>query len=198
MTEPRLVWLDIETTGLDPFYDRILEIGFVITDLNLVAIEDYSVLIWEPMFADEVENAPDLVIKMHTDNQLLKSCQIVGKTQEGAFTNLMHFLDGHDIKGKTEPICGSSVHFDRNFLRAHPLYQKIDDRFSHRNIDVSTLKELCRRFNPEIIEMVEKIIPRGEHRAISDCWDTIYEFSQYRDYFLKIDPRTVSFENYGR
>lgn len=179
----RLVWTDIETTGLEPNQGVILEIGFVITDLDLNWLDQYSQLVWDkdtyPKYWSE---APEFVKNMHYDNDLYKEAESNGQKPAWVEANMQAWLQSRGIN-KEDPLCGSSVHFDRKWLAAH--FPDAEALFSYRNIDNSSTKELCRRYNPQIYaKLDEDTKPLKLHRVIPDLEDSINEFEYYRDNFL--------------
>jgi oligoribonuclease len=180
----RFVFVDIETTGLQHETDLVMEIGVIITDLELETIDMYDTQIWESPFYDRKwESVDPFVQTMHHGNGLLEQCRSEGQTQADAEETIADFLRSHGVKD--EPMCGSSVHFDRLFLAEQ--YPSVEDLFSHRNIDVSTLKELCMRLNPDLYAKLADNAPKRErHRVIEDIEDTIGELKFYRDNFLFI------------
>lgn len=187
----RLIWVDIETFGLNVETDFILEVGFRITDLELETIDDLQVSIWEtPGYDKRLEEltTDSWVYKTHTESGLFRACQAEGLTMDEADDRIRTFLSGYGI-GKTdnkddkEPLCGSSVQFDRSFL-AYWL-PDVEALFHYRNIDNSTIKELCRRYNRRIYSLLDETVkPEKKHRVLPDLTDTINEFSYYRDNFL--------------
>lgn len=178
----RFVFVDIETTGLEHTTELVLEIGVIITDLDLQQIDVYDSQVWEsPLYDRKWESTDPFVQTMHHGNGLLEQCRAEGQTMQDAEETIAEFLKGHGVDG--EPMCGSSVHFDRMFLAEQ--FPAIAECFSHRNIDVSTLKELCMRLNPELYAKLEGAAPKRErHRVIEDIEDTIGELQFYRDNFL--------------
>lgn len=190
MSNDRLLWCDIETFGLVPETDPIIEIGFKITDLDLKTIDDFHCLIWESPAYDKhlldmiasTDEGEEFVLKMHTDSNLFRDAQKYGISRSESSVLVIDWLRGHGFD-KTDPLCGSSVHFDRNFLN----YWIFDTEtlLSYRNIDVSTIKELCMRFNPAIYAHLDAATqPQKKHRVLSDLDDTIAEFRFYKEEFL--------------
>lgn len=184
----RLIWCDIETTGLSPGDDVILEIGFVITDIELNEIDTFSRLVWDDtLYQKKVDNMPLLVKEMHQKSNLILQAQAEGFYGGEAAMDCVDWLKGHGVgrEGSSEPLCGSSVQFDRSFFDAD--MPSISNLFSYRNIDISTLKELCKRYNPDIYERLDDITePVKAHRVLSDLMDTINEFKFYKQEFLLI------------
>lgn len=185
----RFVWVDIETTGLEPTSDVVLEIGVVITDVNLREIDSRAVQIWDTPLYDtrheymaKYEN-DRFVFDMHTKSGLWDDCMNNGTTQHDAERIIAEFLLRHGVE--KEPMCGSSVHFDRGFLAEQ--YPAIAACFGYRNIDISTIKEVCMRLNPDLYAKLDgdhRAPKRGLHRAIPDIEDTINEFRWYSEEFL--------------
>lgn len=181
----RLVWVDIETMGLEPTMHPIMEIGFVITDLDLKVIDDKSVLIWDsPAYEKFWEaRAIEYVKNMHQKSGLLEACQAEGLVAEEAEKEINDFLEGHGVRDRQEPLCGSSVHFDRSFLLTQ--FPSVESRFTYRNIDISSIKEICKRYNPEVYTHLDELTEKQElHRALPDIADTINEFRFYLREFL--------------
>lgn len=182
MTDDRFIWVDLETTGLDPRKEFILEIGFIITDIHFEEIDSKDFLIWETPQYDEHE-IDDFVHKMHTKSELLKETQAHGRPVAEVQTELVSWLRSHGVDSKAEPLCGSSVSFDRSFLQVHML--EVASYFHYRNIDISTVKELCKRLNPELYSKLEKYTSKRElHRVVPDLEDTISEAKFYTDNFF--------------
>lgn len=194
MTEQldRLVWCDIETMGLDPTLHPILEIGFVITDLQLTVLGACDVQIWDsPAYEKFWEaRAIDYVKEMHQKSGLLEACQATGATLDVAEEIISDYLEGYGVRDREEPLCGSSVAFDRGFLLTQ--FPAIEKRFHYRNIDVSSIKEICKRYNPRVYAELENATKKQErHRSIDDLYDTIGEFRYYLQEFMLEDVITV-------
>lgn len=193
----RFVFTDIETTGLDSQTDLTLEIGFRITDLDLNLIDDFDVTIWDSPYFDTKkleletlaasgEESAVYVLEMHTKNGLWEACQSGGLVPVEAETQVMDFLTGHGV-GKDDPMVGSSVHFDRKFFADQ--FPMIERLFSHRNIDISSIKEICKRLAPDLYGKLEKYGPpkREIHRVLPDMEDSAEELRWYIENFLWID-----------
>ena len=184
MTEERLIWCDIETTGLDPNKEMLLEVGFKITDLELNVLSETSELFWSDEYAEYCvkKNIDPYVWEMHSKSKLWDYAKRAGSSPYIARVGIIQWLEANNVT-KNEPICGSSVQFDRGWLDVW--IPEAIGQFSYRNIDVSTIKELCRRYNPELYaKLAEDVTPKKEHRALPDIDDTIEEFRGYRDSFL--------------
>lgn len=170
----KLVWLDIETTGLDPNEDNILEIGIIITNelLNELA---HASFVCRPTMKSLHRLSP-VVFEMHTKNGLLKESLESSLQLEDIDALACSFIEENDALGS--PCCGSTVHFDRSFLRSYNL--KLKDCFHYRNIDVSVLKNIARIYDPETYTSAP--IPTEEekaHRVLGDLRVSIREFEHY-------------------
>ena len=185
-SKDRMIWIDTETFGLNPQTDYLLEVGFKITDLQLNTIDNFEIQIWQPFtYAARLvlcQTIPkdEIVLEMHRKSGLFTDAQEYGVTILEAEHFMNQWLDMHQVNGE-DPMCGSSIQFDRGMLEVQ--FPSIFSRFHYRNIDVSTVKELCRRFAPEIYEK------KGEgreslHRVTPDLEDTLVEFRYYRDAFF--------------
>jgi oligoribonuclease len=172
-----LVWLDMEMTGLDPDRDRILEIAIVVTDSRLAIVaEGPVVVVRQP---DRVLDAMDEWNRStHGRSGLIDRVRAAGVAEADAEERLLAFLAGH-VPAKASPMCGNSICQDRRFLaRWMPA---LEDHFHYRNLDVSTLKELCRRWRPEIAKAFAK---ETKHTALADVYESIDELKHYRGSFV--------------
>lgn len=185
----KLTWLDIETFGLDS-WDPIIEIGIVITDLELEPIAENSYMIWgdrhrrryDEMLANQWQNESDsYVLDMHRKNNLFEEAQKHGeRTLTVVDTILSDWLEWMECKNL--PIVGNSVHQDRVWLRSQ--MPRLYNTFHYRIIDNSTIKELARRYAPQVYSNLPA--KDEQHRVIPDLYDSIEEFRYYRDNFLKV------------
>jgi oligoribonuclease len=177
--EQNLVWIDLEMTGLDPFTDRIIEIAVVVTDPHL------TVRIEGPVFAvhqtDAVLDAMDAWNKgTHGKSGLIDRVKASTFSEAQAETLVMDFLRAYVPKGKS-PMCGNSICQDRRFLaKDMPALERF---FHYRNLDVSTLKELARRWKPAAIDGFKKA---QAHTALADIHESIDELIHYRTHFLAL------------
>lgn len=174
-----LVWIDLEMTGLDPEKERIIEMATIITDseLNLVA-EGPVVAINQP---DSLLEAMDeWCTKTHGESGLTKRVQESNVTAAEAEQQTIAFLKEYMEKGKS-PLCGNSIGQDRRFLVKY--MPELEDFFHYRNLDVSTVKELARRWRPDVLDGVKK---KGSHLALDDIRDSINELRHYREHFFKL------------
>jgi len=176
--EFNLVWVDMEMTGLDPDSDRIIEVACVVTDAEL------NVLAEGPVFAihqpDEVLDKMDAWNKgTHGRSGLIDRVKASTVSEADAEAALIEFLKRYVPAGKS-PMCGNSICQDRRFMvRGMP---KLEAFFHYRNLDVSTLKELCRRWKPEIASGFKK---HQKHTALADIVESIEELRYYREHFIK-------------
>jgi oligoribonuclease len=177
--EFNLIWLDMEMTGLDPDTDRIIEVAVVVTDMHLNLIAE------GPVFAihqsDETLDKMDAWNKgTHGRSGLIERVKASTVTEEQASAELIAFLKQYVPAGKS-PMCGNSICQDRRFMaRGMP---KLEAFFHYRNLDVSTLKELCRRWKPEIVGGFKK---HQKHTALADIIESIEELRYYREHFIKL------------
>jgi oligoribonuclease len=177
--EFNLVWVDMEMTGLDPDNDRIIEVAVVVTDPHL------HVLAEGPVFAihqsDEVLDKMDSWNKgTHGRSGLIDRVKASTVTEADAEAALIAFLKNFVPTGKS-PMCGNTICQDRRFMaRGMP---KLEAFFHYRNLDVSTLKELCRRWKPELASGFKK---HQKHTALADIIESVEELRYYREHFIKL------------
>lgn len=174
-----IVWMDLEMSGLDVSRDRILELSCIITDkdLNIVA-EGPNIEVYQP---DEVlNNMNDWCMKHHAETKLIDKCRSSNISEEMAQDILVQFLEMHIPKGKC-PLAGNSIYMDRLFLNRY--MPKVDNYLHYRIIDVSTVKELCRRWNPSVAAGAPK--KRLVHRSEDDIRESIIEMKYYKKFFFK-------------
>jgi oligoribonuclease len=177
--ETFLIWVDMEMTGLRPEVDRIIEVAMVITDSNLQILATSPVLaIHQP---DAVMNAMDAWnTSTHGKSGLTARVKASTTTEAAAQRILLDFLKPWVPAGKS-PMCGNSIGQDRRFMaRTMP---ELEAFFHYRNLDVSTLKELCKRWRPEVAKAFAK---RSAHTALADIIESIEELRHYREHFLRI------------
>jgi oligoribonuclease len=181
-----MVWVDLETTSLEPKSGRILEIGIVITDLELNIQATKMQLVWGPEQARMKRLCSQFILDMHTKSELWDDAQEMGVHDSVAEKTLMNFIREHIPCDEWAPLnigpmCGSTVAFDRNWLREY--MPSLEGLFHYRSIDISTVKELCKRWNPRVYSLFR---PDGQptHRALPDLSDTLKEAGYYKDNFL--------------
>ena len=174
-----LVWLDMEMTGLNPDTDRVIEIAMVVTDTNLETVgESPVVVLHQP---DSVLDGMDSWNKStHAKSGLIAKVKASTQDEAAAQAQLLEFLKEY-VPERTSPMCGNSICQDRRFMaRWMP---ELEAYFHYRNLDVSTLKELAKRWKPEIANGIKK---HGKHEALADIYESIEEMRHYRDTFLKL------------
>ena len=172
-----LVWVDMEMSGLVPERDRVLEVAMVVTDADLAVLAEAPVyVIHQP---DEVLDAMDSWNKStHGKSGLVDKVRASTFTEAEVEARLVEFLRPL-VPERTAPLCGNTVHQDRRFMARYlPLF---DAYLHYRIVDVSTLKELAKRWRPEVLAGVTK---EGKHEALADIHESIEELRHYRRTFL--------------
>ena len=175
-----LVWIDLEMTGLDPDTEKIIEIATIVTDASL------EVLAEGPEIA--IHQTPEVLAAMDewnteqhgrsglTERVMASACGV-----EEAEERTLEFLERY-VPPQTSPMCGNSICLDRRFL--HRFMPRLERFFHYRNLDVSTLKELCLRWAPQ---KARRLVKPAEHRAMQDVRGSIAELRFYRDELLRLD-----------
>ena len=173
-----LVWIDMEMTGLRPEIDRIIEVALVVTDANLNTIAEAPV--WVVHQDDAVLEAMDAWNQgTHGKSGLIDKVKASTLDEAAVESAALAFLTQH-VGAKLSPMCGNSICQDRRFLaRWMP---RLEEWFHYRNLDVSTLKELVRRWKPELMKGIPK---EGKHEALADVMESIQELAYYREHFIK-------------
>ncbi|KXS53887.1 MAG: Oligoribonuclease [Marinobacter sp. T13-3] len=181
MTEQntKLVWIDLEMTGLDPEKERIIEMATIITDSELNTVAEGPVIaINQP---DSLLDAMDeWCTKTHGASGLTQRVKESNVSEAEAEQITLEFLKEHLSAGES-PLCGNSIGQDRRFLVKY--MPELEGFFHYRNLDVSTIKELARRWRPDVLNGVKK---KGSHLALDDIRDSINELRHYRETFFKL------------
>jgi len=177
--EFNLVWVDMEMTGLDPDNDRIIEIAVIVTDpeLNVIAEGPVFAIHQSDATLDKMDNWNK---GTHGKSGLIDRVKASTVTEAQAEQELIAFLKQY-VPNNKSPMCGNSICQDRRFMaRGMP---KLEAFFHYRNLDVSTLKELCRRWKPELASGFKK---HQKHTALADIVESIEELRYYREHFIKL------------
>ncbi len=174
-----LIWIDMEMSGLNPEIDRILEVALVVTNPQLETVAEAPVLVFHQPAA--VLDAMDEWNKStHARSGLIERVKASALSEAGAEAQLVDVLMEH-VPPNVSPMCGNSVHQDRRFLSRY--MPRLEAHFLYRNLDVSTLKELAKRWKPDIMAGLTK---HGKHEALADIYESIGELKYYREHLLKL------------
>jgi oligoribonuclease len=173
-----LIWIDMEMTGLVPERDRIIEVALVITDSQLNTVAEAPV--WVVRQEEAVLAGMDSWNQStHGKSGLTAKVRASVQDEAAVEAEALAFLAQH-VPAKASPMCGNSICQDRRFLaRWMP---RLEDWFHYRNLDVSTLKELCRRWQPDLMKGIPK---EGRHEALADVTESIMEMKYYREHFIR-------------
>ncbi|PFG55085.1 oligoribonuclease [Vibrio sp. ES.051] len=177
--DQNLIWVDLEMTGLDPETHKIIEIASIVTDSELNILAEGPVLAVHQPEA-ELAKMDDWCTNTHTASGLVERVRNSKTSEQDAVKQTIQFLEEWVPKGAS-PICGNSIGQDRRFLYKH--MPELEEYFHYRYIDVSTLKELARRWQPEILDGFTK---KGTHLALDDIRESIAELKYYRETIFKI------------
>ncbi|ANS86651.1 oligoribonuclease [Vibrio scophthalmi] len=178
-SDQNLIWVDLEMTGLDPETHKIIEIATIVTDSELNILAEGPVLaIHQP--ESELDKMDDWCTNTHTNSGLVERIRNSSVTEQEAIRQTIEFLEQWVPKGKS-PICGNSIGQDRRFLYKH--MPELEQYFHYRYVDVSTLKELTRRWKPEVLDGFSK---SGSHLALDDIRESIAELQYYRKTIFSI------------
>lgn len=177
--DQRLVWLDMEMTGLNPEKERIIEIAVVVTEADLTMVAEAPVLVIHQ--SDALLAAMDKWNQStHSKTGLIDKVKASTLTEAEAEDILLSFVSRHVPKGKS-PMCGNTICQDRRFMARY--MPRLEAWFHYRNLDVSTLKELSLRWKPEIYNSFTK---HNRHEALADIHESIDELKHYREHFIRL------------
>jgi oligoribonuclease len=178
--DERLVWIDLEMTGLDVERDAIVEIACVVTDNELTVIDDgIDIVVHQP--PERLAAMDKVVREMHTRSGLLAEIEASTTELGEAGARVLEYVRAHVSSPGTVPLCGNTIGMDRRFLARH--LPDLDAYLHYRSVDVSALKELCRRWYPE--EYRHRPAKTEQHRALGDILESVRELQYYRDTILK-------------
>ena len=179
VSEDRLIWIDLEMTGLDPDRDSILEIASIVTDKELTVLaEGPELAIAHPVA--RLESMDDWNRNQHSKSGLWRRVLDSTVSIEEAETRTLEFLAQWALPNRS-PICGNTICQDRRFM--YRLMPRLEKFFHYRNLDVSTVKELCRRWAPDV---AKGLVKESAHTALSDIRDSIAELRYYRQFMGRL------------
>ena len=174
-----LIWLDMEMTGLDPERERIIELAMIVTDVNLVTIAESPVWVVHQSAA-LLDAMDDWNKATHGRSGLIAKVQASTLDEAGVEAAALAFMQEY-VPKETSPMCGNSIGQDRRFMVRY--LPQLEAWFHYRNLDVSTLKELCRRWKPEV---AKGFVKKSDHTALADIRESIEELKYYREHFIKL------------
>jgi len=185
-TADRLAWIDLEMTGLEVDHDVIVEVAVLVTDDELNVLDDgLQLVVHQP--AETLARMGDHVRAMHTRSGLLPEIGASATSLEDAGGAVLAYLRLHIDRGGQVPLCGNSIGTDRRFLAKY--LPKVEDFLHYRSVDVSSLKELCRRWYPEAYQ--GRPDKAESHRALADIRESVEELRYYRATMLR-EPTPAS------
>ncbi|MBR9907169.1 MAG: oligoribonuclease [Gammaproteobacteria bacterium] len=174
----RLIWIDLEMTGLSPEYDHIIEIATIVTDYDLnVLAEGPVIAVHQPQA--NLDKMDDWNVRTHTTSGLVARVQESRYDEQQASDETIAFLEQWVTAGSS-PMCGNSICQDRRFLAQH--MPQLEAYFHYRNLDVSTLKQLAKYWAPDVASGLTK---QGAHTALADIRESIEELKYYRTHLFK-------------
>jgi oligoribonuclease len=182
-----LAWMDLEMTGLDPDRHVIVEIATIITDDDLQIIAEGPDLIVHAT-EEQLSHMEEVVVRMHTDSGLLEKIRTSELSLADAGAQTLAFLQEHVPEAHTVPLCGNSIGTDRRFLARY--LPEIEDHLHYRSVDVSTIKELAKRWMPSLLKAAPA--KAGTHRALDDIRESIEELRFYRTALFRDGGTDVS------
>ena len=174
-----LIWLDNEMTGLDPERERIIELAMIVTDVNLVTVAESPVWVVHQSAA-QLDAMDDWNKTTHGRSGLIAKVQASLLDEAGVEAAALAFMQDY-VPKETSPMCGNSIGQDRRFMVRY--MPQLEAWFHYRNLDVSTLKELCRRWKPEL---AKGFVKKSDHTALADIRESIEELKYYREHFIKL------------
>ena len=174
-----LIWLDMEMTGLDPERERIIELAMIVTDNDLVTVAESPVWVVHQSAA-QLEAMDDWNKATHGRSGLLDRVKSSTLDEAMVEAQALAFMQDYVPKAAS-PMCGNSIGQDRRFMVRY--MPQLEAWFHYRNLDVSTLKELCRRWKPEL---AKGLVKKGEHTALADIRESIAELQYYREHFIRL------------
>ncbi|AFP84516.1 oligoribonuclease [secondary endosymbiont of Ctenarytaina eucalypti] len=179
VNDNNLIWIDLEMTGLDPERDRIIEIATLVTDVHLTILAEGPVLAIHQSDA-HLALMDAWNVHTHTTTGLIDRVRKSSLDEDAAVEQTLAFLSKWVPLGKS-PICGNSIGQDRRFLFRY--MPALEAYFYYRYLDVSTLKELARRWKPDILSGIKK---KNTHQALNDIRESVAELTYYREYFIRL------------
>ena len=179
-SDQNLVWLDCEMTGLDPEVERIIEIAVIVTGPRLEIRTEGPVLVIHQSM-DQLDRMDAWNKGTHGKTGLIDKVKASTLTESDAESVLLDFLSRY-VPKKSSPMCGNSIGQDRRFLAKY--MPKLEAFFHYRNLDVSTLKELSKRWRPEVYNSFKK---QQRHTALADVHESIDELEHYRKHFIRLN-----------
>lgn len=178
-SDMRLVWVDMEMTGLDPEKERIIEIAAVVTEPDLTIVAEAPVLVVHQ--PDELLAAMDKWNQStHTKSGLIEKVRASTLSEADAQAQMIAFLSQY-VPPRKSPLCGNTVSQDRRFMYRY--MPELETYFHYRTIDVSTIKELARRWQPALLK---GFVKHSKHEALADIHESIEELRYYREHFIKV------------
>ena len=175
-----LIWVDLEMTGLEPDHDTIIEIATIVTDSDLNVIAEGPVFAVHQS-AETMAGMDDWNTKQHGGSGLTQRVLDSDSSMAQAEAETIAWLEQYVAAGKS-PMCGNSIGQDRRFMVKY--MPKLEAFFHYRNLDVSSVKELARRWRPDVLAGVKK---NGSHLALDDIRDSIAELQHYREKFFRLE-----------